>query len=110
MSKSQSKSIFYLDKIIAGSHHGILRIYSININTNNEGVLIGSQVSDLLLETDLKDPILQVSSGLFLSGSDKVYLAVLHSRKLKVFSVSCKSIILKSCIKILLSLTKQLLG
>ncbi|XP_062969646.1 protein PTHB1 isoform X5 [Cynocephalus volans] len=48
----------------------------------------GSQAEDLLLEVHLREPILQVEVGKFLSGTEMLYLAVLHSRKLCVYSVS----------------------
>ncbi|XP_071464509.1 protein PTHB1 isoform X2 [Marmota flaviventris] len=48
----------------------------------------GAQAEDLLLEVDLRDPILQVEVGKFVSGTEMLHLAVLHSRKLCVYSIS----------------------
>ncbi|XP_045434605.1 protein PTHB1 isoform X5 [Pipistrellus kuhlii] len=48
----------------------------------------GAQAEDLLLEVQLRDPILQVEVGQFVSGTEMLHLAVLHSRKLCVYSVS----------------------
>lgn len=76
------------EKIIVGSHTGILRIFSINAGTNEDGNLVGFQASDLLLETDLKMPILQVCAGFLLSATSNIQLAVLQPRKLSVYSIS----------------------
>ncbi|XP_062969644.1 protein PTHB1 isoform X3 [Cynocephalus volans] len=72
------------DKIIVGSFMGYLRIFNPHpVKTGD-----GSQAEDLLLEVHLREPILQVEVGKFLSGTEMLYLAVLHSRKLCVYSVS----------------------
>ncbi|XP_019524014.1 PREDICTED: protein PTHB1 [Hipposideros armiger] len=72
------------DKIIVGSFMGYLRIF------NPHPVKTGdaAQAEDLLLEMHLRDPILQVEVGKFVSGTEMLHLAVLHSRKLCVYSVS----------------------
>ncbi|XP_054548437.1 protein PTHB1 isoform X2 [Talpa occidentalis] len=56
-------------------------------NTGN-GLGDGAQAEDLLLEVHLRDPILQVEVGKFVSGTEMLHLAVLHARKLCVYSVS----------------------
>uniref|UniRef100_A0A4X1W8N9 Bardet-Biedl syndrome 9 n=3 Tax=Sus scrofa TaxID=9823 RepID=A0A4X1W8N9_PIG len=72
------------DKIIVGSFMGYLRIYNPHpVKTGD-----GAQAEDLLLEVHLRDPILQVEVGKFVSGTEMLHLAVLHSRKLCVYSVS----------------------
>lgn len=72
------------DKIIVGSFMGYLRIFSPHpVKTGD-----GAQAEDLLLEMQLRDPILQVEVGKFVSGTEMLHLAVLHSRKLCVYSVS----------------------
>ncbi|XP_065795460.1 protein PTHB1 isoform X4 [Muntiacus reevesi] len=72
------------DKIIVGSFTGYLRIFNPHpVKTGD-----GAQAEDLLLEVDLRDPILQVEVGKFVSGTEMLHLAVLHSRKLCVYSVS----------------------
>ena len=43
--------------------------------------------SDLLLEVDFKEPILQIASGLLLA-SNNIQLAVLHPTKFCVYSIS----------------------
>lgn len=43
----------------------------------------------MLLEVDLKEPILQIASGVLLS-SNNIQLAVLHPTKFCVYSISCK--------------------
>uniref|UniRef100_A0A8C6I1C3 Bardet-Biedl syndrome 9 n=1 Tax=Mus spicilegus TaxID=10103 RepID=A0A8C6I1C3_MUSSI len=72
------------DKIIVGSFMGYLRIFSPH-SVKAGG---GPQAEDLLLEVHLRDPVLQVEVGKFVSGTEMLHLAVLHSRKLCVYSVS----------------------
>ncbi|XP_054548436.1 protein PTHB1 isoform X1 [Talpa occidentalis] len=73
-----------LDKIIVGSFLGYLRIFNPHpVKTGD-----GAQAEDLLLEVHLRDPILQVEVGKFVSGTEMLHLAVLHARKLCVYSVS----------------------
>lgn len=72
------------EKIVVGSFSGLLRIF----NVNGSDSLSGYQISDLLLELELKHPIIQLLVGLFLAASDKLHLAVLHPRKLSVYSVA----------------------
>ncbi|XP_073921416.1 protein PTHB1 isoform X4 [Castor canadensis] len=72
------------DKIIVGSFMGYLRIFNPHpVKTGDE-----AQAEDLLLEVHLRDPILQVEVGKFVSGTEMLHLAVLHSRKLCVYAVS----------------------
>uniref|UniRef100_A0A3Q2HBI2 Bardet-Biedl syndrome 9 n=1 Tax=Equus caballus TaxID=9796 RepID=A0A3Q2HBI2_HORSE len=73
-----------LDKVIVGSFMGYLRIFNPHPVKTGEG----TQAEDLLLEVHLRDPILQVEVGKFVSGTEMLHLAVLHSRKLCVYSVS----------------------
>ncbi|XP_012890625.1 PREDICTED: protein PTHB1 isoform X4 [Dipodomys ordii] len=47
-----------------------------------------AQPEDLLLEVHLREPILQVEVGKFVSGTEMLHLAVLHPRKLCVYAVS----------------------
>nr|AAD25981.1 PTH-responsive osteosarcoma B1 protein [Homo sapiens] len=63
---------------------GYLRIFSPHPAKTGDG----AQAEDLLLEVDLRDPVLQVEVGKFVSGTEMLHLAVLHSRKLCVYSVS----------------------
>lgn len=69
---------------MTASFDGILRIYKVTLNEQNEQ----NKASDLLLEVDFKEPILQIESGLLLA-SNNVQLAVLHPTKFCVYSVSC---------------------
>ncbi|XP_078544358.1 protein PTHB1 isoform X1 [Lissotriton helveticus] len=72
------------DKIIVGSYMGFLRIFAPHpVQTGNE-----MQAEDLLLEVQLRDPVLQVHVGKFVSGTELLHLAVLHPRKLCVYAVS----------------------
>ncbi|KAG8572476.1 hypothetical protein GDO81_012054 [Engystomops pustulosus] len=72
------------DKIIVGSYSGFLRIISPHPAKAGDGV----QAEDLLLEVQLRDPVLQVEVGKFVSGTELLHLAVLHPKKLCVYSVS----------------------
>ncbi|XP_042551055.1 protein PTHB1 isoform X1 [Dipodomys spectabilis] len=72
------------DKIIVGSFMGYLRIF----NPHPMKMGDSAQPEDLLLEVHLREPILQVEVGKFVSGTEMLHLAVLHSRKLCVYAVS----------------------
>uniref|UniRef100_A0A673WXD6 Bardet-Biedl syndrome 9 n=1 Tax=Salmo trutta TaxID=8032 RepID=A0A673WXD6_SALTR len=61
------------DKIVVGSYMGMLR---------------PSPAHSQLLEVQLRDPVIQVEVGKFVSCSDLLHLAVLHPRKLSVYSIS----------------------
>lgn len=52
-----------VDKIIVGSYNGYLRIFSPHPLKAGDAV----QAEDLLLEVQLKDPVLQVEVGKFVS-------------------------------------------
>ena len=54
------------DKIITGSYHGTLRIYNPKPVKGEHG-WSGFKPQDLLLETQLPQPILQVAAGRFVS-------------------------------------------
>ncbi|XP_060103624.1 protein PTHB1 [Heteronotia binoei] len=72
------------DKIIVGSYMGFLRIYNPHPAKPGDPV----QAEELLLETQLREPILQVEVGKFVSGTELLHLAVLHCKKLCVYAVS----------------------
>ncbi|NXG84479.1 PTHB1 protein, partial [Stercorarius parasiticus] len=72
------------DKIIVGSYMGYLRIFNPCPVKPGDGI----QPEDLLLEVQLREPILQVEVGKFVSGTEGLHLAVLHCRKLCVYAVS----------------------
>ncbi|XP_077347748.1 protein PTHB1 isoform X2 [Lithobates pipiens] len=72
------------DKIIVGSYNGYLRIFSPHPQKTGDAI----QAEDLFLEVQLRDPVLQVEVGKFVSGTELLHLAVLHPRKLCVYSVS----------------------
>ncbi|XP_041650448.1 protein PTHB1 [Cheilinus undulatus] len=72
------------DKIVVGSYMGMLRIFSPHANKSSEGGPVEAQ----LLEVQLQNAIIQVDLGKFVSCSDLLHLAVLHPRKLSVYSVS----------------------
>ncbi|XP_042330198.1 protein PTHB1 isoform X2 [Sceloporus undulatus] len=72
------------DKIIVGSYMGFLRIYNPHPIKPGDAM----QPEDLLLEVQLREPILQVEVGKFVSGTELLHLAVLHCKKLCVYAVS----------------------
>ena len=55
------------DVIVTGSHSGILRIFKPLCETNDSSNLTDYKVTDLLIETIIKDPILQISCGRLVS-------------------------------------------
>lgn len=73
------------NKIICGGYGGLLHIYSPSEAVENSAS--GSHVDDVLLETQLSYPILQVGCGNFLSSTAGIHLAVLHPRLLVVYKV-----------------------
>ncbi|XP_041374621.1 protein PTHB1-like [Gigantopelta aegis] len=78
------------DKIVIGSFHGLLRIYNPN-PTKTEAGWSGFRPQDVLVEHAFSHPILQVEIGRFSSGSAKLYLAILHPKKLAVYNVTAVS-------------------
>ncbi|GBN68543.1 Protein PTHB1, partial [Araneus ventricosus] len=77
-----------LDKIITGSHSGVLRIYKPLPIKQEDGTYSSFRPDDLLLETQLKNPIIHLGVGVLSSTSTLLQLAVLQPFKLSVFSVS----------------------
>ena len=67
------------DKVVTGSFQGMLRVYQPKQK--------GFKPDDLLLEQNLELPIMQLGMGRFVTNSPQQYLAVLHPKKLVVFSV-----------------------
>ncbi|XP_059194305.1 protein PTHB1 [Centropristis striata] len=72
------------DKVVVGSYMGMLRVFSPHANKSSEGGVVEA----LLLEVQLQNAIIQVEVGKFVSCSELLHLAVLHPRKLSVYSVS----------------------
>uniref|UniRef100_A0A3Q1G407 Bardet-Biedl syndrome 9 n=1 Tax=Acanthochromis polyacanthus TaxID=80966 RepID=A0A3Q1G407_9TELE len=72
------------DKVVVGSYMGMLRIFSPHANKSSEAGVADAQ----LLEVQLQNAIIQVEVGKFVSCSELLHLAVLHPRKLSVYSVS----------------------
>ena len=56
----------FTDKIIIGSYHGILRVYNPK-PVKTENGWSGYKAEDVILETSLGIPILQIEAGLFSS-------------------------------------------
>uniref|UniRef100_UPI00358E6E57 protein PTHB1 isoform X1 n=1 Tax=Myxine glutinosa TaxID=7769 RepID=UPI00358E6E57 len=69
------------DKIIIGSFAGLLRVFL--PQPCQPGTTY--KPNDLLLEHQLEQAILQITSGRFVSGTEMVCLAVLHPQKLAVY-------------------------
>ncbi|MBN3325905.1 PTHB1 protein, partial [Atractosteus spatula] len=72
------------DKIVVGSYMGLLRVFSPHPSQPGETL----QPEEQLLEVQLRDPVIQVEVGKFVSCSDLLHLAVLHPRKLSVYAVA----------------------
>lgn len=58
--------LLFADKIVIGSYHGILRIFNPK-PTKVEGGWSGFRPEDVLLESSLQAPILQIEAGKFVS-------------------------------------------
>ncbi len=56
-----------VDKIIVGSFHGFLRIYNPRPVKKEDGSWTGFQPGDVVVETQLNFPILQVEAGRFMA-------------------------------------------
>ncbi|CAH1154117.1 unnamed protein product [Phaedon cochleariae] len=77
------------DYIISGSHSGVLRVFQPSCSLTENG-LSGFIPTDLLIESILESPILQVGCGRLASGSQNFQIAVLHPRVLSVYSLKTK--------------------
>jgi Bardet-Biedl syndrome 9 protein len=67
-------------KVATGSFSGMLRIYSPDAR--------GYKLEDLVLESSLELPILQLAAGRLVADPKRVALAMLHPRKLSVYTLS----------------------
>ena len=86
------------DKIVVGSYSGVLRLFgttevkgstaSADPIANEEGQFSKTVKPVLLAELDLNSPILQVETGYFVGGSNKIHLAILHPNKLGIYRVT----------------------
>ncbi|KAM7382893.1 hypothetical protein PAMP_002590 [Pampus punctatissimus] len=74
------------DKVVVGSYMGMLRIFFPHTNKSGEAGLGSAEAQ--LLEVQLQHAVIQVEVGKFVSCSELLHLAVLHPRKLSVYSVS----------------------
>lgn len=73
------------NKIICGGYSGLLHIYFPVEKSDSSPST--SEADDVLLETNLQNPILQIGCGNFVSSTAGVHLAVLHPRLLVVYKV-----------------------
>ncbi|KAJ3626277.1 hypothetical protein MTP99_016789 [Tenebrio molitor] len=78
------------DFVVTGSHSGILRIFKQSCEKSDSNSLTGYKPADLLIESMLKEPILQIGSGRLVSGSSKLQLAILQPRLLQVYALVTK--------------------
>ncbi|KAG5343571.1 PTHB1 protein, partial [Acromyrmex charruanus] len=77
------------DIIVIGSHSGYLRIYSPFSQWIEETKSpSGYKSSDLIVETQISDCIVDMKAGKFVSGSPDIRLAILTSKKLVIYSIS----------------------
>lgn len=71
------------NKIITGSYQGMLRMYYPKQKEY--------KIEDLILESNMEAPILQIEAGRFVQGSPEICMALLHPMKLSVYMVSAVS-------------------
>ncbi|XP_026823747.1 protein PTHB1 [Ooceraea biroi] len=76
------------DVIVVGSHSGCLRIYNPSSQWIDESKSpSGYKSSDLIIETQIGDCIIDMKAGKFVSGSQDIRLAILTSTKLIIYSI-----------------------
>ncbi|XP_018340743.1 PREDICTED: protein PTHB1 [Trachymyrmex septentrionalis] len=76
------------DIIVIGSHSGYLRIYSPFSQWIEETKSpSGYKSSDLIIETQISDCIVDMKAGKFVSGSPDTRLAILTSKKLVIYNI-----------------------
>jgi Bardet-Biedl syndrome 9 protein len=71
------------NKIVVGSHSGIIRIY--NPSSSEPDSITNNHATDLLLEKNLGMPIVQIDIGKFISTQSINQVAILFSHKLSVY-------------------------
>ncbi|XP_023709246.1 protein PTHB1 isoform X3 [Cryptotermes secundus] len=79
------------DKIIVGSHSGYLRVFEPSVELLEDGTINGNKPTDLVIEMHLPQPVLQISAGKLVSGSQNEHLSVLHPRSVAVYSLVTKA-------------------
>ncbi|CAF3434621.1 unnamed protein product [Rotaria sp. Silwood1] len=77
------------NKIVVGSHQGILRIYSPSSSQSDS--ITNNHANDLLLEKNLGMPIIQIEIGKFVSTSSVNQIAILFSQKISVYDYNEQS-------------------
>ncbi|XP_011685214.1 PREDICTED: protein PTHB1 [Wasmannia auropunctata] len=76
------------DVVVVGSHSGYLRIYSPSSQWIDETKSpSGYKSSDLIIETQIGDCIVDMKAGRFVSGSQDTRLAILTSKKLVIYNI-----------------------
>ena len=70
-STSKRYSLYFIvdltDKVIVGSFHGFLRIFNPRPVKHDDGSWSGFRPEDVMVETQLQFPILQVEAGIFIA-------------------------------------------
>lgn len=84
------------NQILVGSHSGMLRVYQPSCLQQEDGSFEGYKPEHVLLECQMSQAILGLSFGRFVSGSEKLYIALLHPRKLAIYSLTGKYVALLS--------------
>lgn len=59
--------VLIVDKVIVGSFHGFLRIYNPRPSKKEDGGWTGFRPEDVMVETQLQFPVLQVEAGIFIA-------------------------------------------
>ncbi|XP_070154713.1 protein PTHB1-like [Polyergus mexicanus] len=76
------------DIVVVGSHNGCLRIYRPSSQWIDETKMpSGYKSTDLIIETQIGDCIVDTKAGKFVSGSQDIRLAILTSTKLIIYSI-----------------------
>ncbi|XP_077522941.1 Bardet-Biedl syndrome 9 [Amblyomma americanum] len=76
------------EQILVGSHAGVLRVFQPTCAQKEDGSFEGFRPEHVLLEFQMTQAILQVLLGQFVSGSDKLFIAALHPRRISVHSLT----------------------
>ncbi|KAG8246787.1 Protein PTHB1 [Homalodisca vitripennis] len=71
--------------IVVGSHSGFLRIFQPEADSECDAE--GYRPTDLLIETQLPQPVIQVAIGKLVSGSQSTQIGVLHPHSMAVYSL-----------------------
>ncbi|XP_044732129.1 protein PTHB1 [Chrysoperla carnea] len=86
---SQLNSEF--DKILIGNHDGFLWIFEPKSERSEDGtVKMGYRAIDQLLEVQLTHPVIQIGVGRLVSGSQEIFIGILHPQSFVVYNLVTK--------------------